>query len=169
MAEIGNIDVIQTELGISAEWRIKNFFSSLKIDHAFYWSPPFSYAGHTWELWICRYGYKLGKSFIELCLKRRSTGPPICQEFSVALKTRNGQKDFERHFTDVFKEKNDFLSPHCISKSELLRRRRELVPSEVLTVVCTLKSPLYAGTASKSYVFDLEIHAMQCIYLSDEY
>lgn len=139
--------------GYDIEWEIPEF-SKLSEDR---YSPTFSFAG---ALWCLRIYFNSPKNYdpgsdIGLYLKRKSSGPPINLDFSLGLKTVDGKKDPEVHRTHIFREADKgFGIPSCISTTKLLiARRSELLPSDVLTVFCTLRYPESIEDESKSYLF----------------
>lgn len=150
MATIGEIDIVWKEFDI--EWKIKNFFSLSRKNAVFYSSPLFSFAGGPWYLQI----YPNGESddetdgYIDLLLCRENSNPPIIRKFSFALKTMDGMKHQEKHLTCIFDESSMINGVYkFISRFELLERRNELVPADILTVVCNLNSSSLTTDTSK--------------------
>lgn len=154
MSEIGKLNAIPKKLSLDIEWEIKNFFSLSEKDGTRYWSPEFSFDGQTWSLRIHPNGASWNYSFghIDLWLCRKSPGIPNRQEFSFAFKTLHGKKVLERHRTGTFKGLDSHGFPRFISRFEVSRRKSELLPSGVLTVVCSIKYSGSVGSSSKSYV-----------------
>lgn len=152
MPKIGKLSIISKEPHLEIKWEIKNFFSLPKL---LFFSPSFSYDDETWycrmdpsgDIWDHRSGW------IYLALVRKSIGPPIRVKFTIALKTVNGEKVLESHYTEWFK-KAGFGHPYLTftSRSKLLERVSELLPSGILTVVYTLKILERSEDTSKSYV-----------------
>lgn len=145
MSTVGEVYTIPKELDLVVEWRIRRFL--LLSSDQLYSSPQFSFNAHTWCLGIC----KKGDSY-ELFHKRSSVGPAISQEFSIALKTRNGQEMYEMHCADDFRTGIYYKLSQTIKKYDFLKIYKELIPSGVLTVVCTMKMPASGRSASKSCI-----------------
>lgn len=138
--------------GYDIEWQIPEF-SNLTEDIS---SPTFSFAGAFWCLRIylnCHKNHYRGRD-LGLFLRRKSSGSPISLDFSLGLKTMEGKKDPEVHRSHIFREaEKGFGIPSCISATELMvARRSELLPSNILTVFCTLRYPESVEDESKSYV-----------------
>ena len=134
MSKIGEM----RETASGFEWEIHQFLSLPKDEGRSYCSPSMLYNGESWCLQIYPNGCYRTFDYVNLCLVRLSTGPPVSIELSLSIKTVDGKKDLERHCTAVF---DDFHYVHAssrfISRSELGRRETELVPSGILTLICT--------------------------------
>lgn len=74
----------------------------------------------------------------------------IRQAFSLSLKTVKGEKENEKYSTKLFDGWDHQEFRRFIPRSELSRRRYELLPDGVLTVVCTMETTTSTGSASKS-------------------
>ena len=121
------------------EWRIENFFDLSEDDR--YFSPSFVFNNTSWSLGIDPNGDRGNHSvgYIDLRLVKNPGDFPISVEFSLALKAANGKRILERHCIENFGESLDrHISHRIITRSELVRRESELVPSGVLTVVFTM-------------------------------
>lgn len=153
MATIGEIKITKKEFDRDIEWNIKNFLSLSEKDGYFAWSSAFSFNGQIWWLVIYPNGasWDTSQGYISLGLCR-AIGPEIRQEFFLTLKALNGKKDYERHCTEMFQDLKAHVIPRFISRSELTRQESELLPSGVLTVICTLKSSKSTKNESKSHV-----------------
>lgn len=150
MEAIGKVNTIPV---YHVEWIIPNFFSLSKEDSRYYDSCPFTFNGETWYLRIYPNGDEDEDSvgYVDIFLKRKSTGPSISVDFSLYLKSVNGKEIEKEQYSCIFGEKNDACGCCCfISRSRLLRKRFELVPFDELTVVCTLKYSSSVKDASKS-------------------
>lgn len=155
METLGEINIVWKELDI--EWKIKNFFS-LSRKKLFYDSPLFSFAGDPWRLQIYPNGDSDDETdgYIDLLLFRENSSPPIIVDFSFALKPvdGNGKKHEEKRLTSVFDENSIIDGVYkFISRFELLERRKELVPSDILTVICNLKSSSWTKDTSRFHMF----------------
>lgn len=153
MTTIGEIKKIKKEFDLDIEWNIKNFLSLSKKDGYFAWSDGFVFNDQTWVLVIYPNGASWDNSqgYISLGLCR-SIGPEIRQEFFLSLKAVNGKNDYERHCTEMFQDLKAHVIPQFISRPELTRQESELLPSDVLTVICTMKSSKSTKNESKFYV-----------------
>lgn len=162
MPDIGEISISPSGVDIDVLWRIDNFFHLSKNDGAVYLSPDFSYGGGKWYLEIYpngrsrndTYGHvdvRLWKKFPGFFRYHFSDSPPISQAFSLSLKTVKGEKVHEKHCTNDFCGMDGYHDCNrFIPRLELSRRRAELVPDGVLTVLCTMRNRTSAGSASKS-------------------
>lgn len=152
----GEISINTNDAGVDVEWRIDNFFSLTETDGEWYSSPYFPFDGETWNLWIYPNGWSGSESqgHIDLDIVTLLSGPPIRLEFSLSLKTVKGEKDHAEHSTKLFEGLDTHTIRKFLSRSELLRRWSELVPSGVLTVVCTMKKSTSAESASKCCMLD---------------
>lgn len=171
MEEIGTISISEIGVNLVVEWKIGKFSTLREHDAAFYHSPKFFFDGCEWFMWISPNGWKaLGSSgYVDLSLHNGS-GPKyslkntlVRQSFSLSLKTAKGKKCKKRHYTkDYYSNRaHDFI--RFISRSELSRRMSDLVPDDVLTVVCTMKRSAFAGSYSKCFLNFLSswIHMFQ--------
>lgn len=143
MTETGELRTNQMEHGVDVAWTIYDFFSLSEKDGVGYWSPLFSFNGYSWFLGMYPNGARstdsLGHIDMYLELNTKFSDPPIRVDFSIAIKTANGQKDHESHFTKDFngRKRHEFL--RFITRSDLSMRVSELISSGSLTVVCTMK------------------------------
>lgn len=140
--------------GEDIEWRIAGFMSLSKKDGTWYYSPTFSFSGETWYLVISPNGWSKHDTFghVDLYLFKNYSHRSIKQAFSLSLKTVKGKKYNEKHDAKEFEK---WASYHgfvrYLPNLELSRRQIELVPNGVLTVVCTMKNTMSAGSSSKSF------------------
>lgn len=159
MVTIGKLNEIQKELDI--EWSISNFDSLSDEADKYYASPSFYFNGSSWYLKIYPNGRNADKSvgYLGLCLIRLSPGPPNSVDFSVGVKTLYGKRDRERLYTCICDSFGSRYVPKCfisqygtpwgISRSQLFERKSELMPFNVLTMLCTLKNPKDIEDSSK--------------------
>ena len=152
MPLIGKVKKIQVK-GHDTEWKIE-IFSNLEKEGICYYSPEFSFANESWFLGIDPNGdsYNDSSGYINLYLYRKSSGSPIKLKFSVSLKTVNGMKFQERHCAETFEQWNHRQFLRFISISELEERKVGLLPSDVLTVVCTMQHSALTENTSKCSV-----------------
>lgn len=161
MPEIGEISTLPSGMDTIVEWRISHFFSLDDKVGASYGSPHFPFGGETWYLRIRPNGSstRVSSGHVDLELWREPftsfwrdfTGPHFRQAFSLSLKTVKGEKACEKHYIENFKggySHHEFN--HFIQRSQLSKRRSELVPNGALTVVCTMKNMTSAGSDSES-------------------
>lgn len=149
MQTIGEISEIP--VGFAVEWRIKEFFS-LSPEVRYFDSPTFSFDGTSWVLRIYPNG-TLGTpdGFIHLFLRRETSGPPISLDFDLGLKNFDGKINPEKHFTRTFVTKQGFGEPQLINRTQLLEEKFELVPSNILSLVCRIRYPTSPDISSKSF------------------
>lgn len=156
MEEVERTGEIQEELNI--EWRIEDFISLLEEHNKFHTSFSFSFAGHSWCMRIYPNGCEEQKSvgYIGLYLRRNSFGPAIKMNFSLGLKTFDGEKDPEKYCVHTFQKIDEGCgSIKLLSKSELLQRKSDLLPADILTVFCSLMHEKSTENESKSLVFKI--------------
>ena len=146
------------------EWKIDNFFHFSENGNVYsYSSPFFSHYGESWYLAIDPNGmcYNDSLGYVNLHLVNESLNSPITVDFTLALKTSNGERYLEKGFTKTFKKgKAQHHAIQFISRSDLEGKKTDLVPSGVLTVVCTFKTSKSDGNASKSDI-DINISALK--------
>lgn len=148
---IGEVKKIPTEYDI--EWSIQNFFSLSKECNNYYYSPPFSFEGTSWYFQIFPNGNKVS-GVVSLYLYRDSANPPIRLEYTFGIKTLNGKKDSVKYISYVFQKAHQgYGEQSFLLRSNLLERKSDLMPADVLTIVCSLKNPKSNGDISKSYVY----------------
>ena len=149
MPLLGKVKKIEVK-GCDIEWKIENF-SNLEKDGICYYSPEFSYADESWFLGIDPNGDNYNDSFgyINLYLYRKSSGSPINLKFSLSIKSVNGMKNHERHCSGTFEQWNHHQFLRFISISELQERKVGLLPSDVLTIVCTIQNSTSTENTSK--------------------
>lgn len=130
MTTIGTVQNLVRKL--SFEWKIDNFFS---LSEKIYVSPSFLIAGESFCLCI----YPNEDNSVEVYLRRKLDGPSINLAWSFGMKTTKGKEDHERKFTCVFKKAEGYGTPEFLKRSELSEKKSELVPSDVLTIVCHIE------------------------------
>lgn len=162
----GTISTDDRGVDLVVDWTIPHFFA-LESEGAGYRSPPFSFADEEWWLRIFPNGWsgRDSSGYLDLFLVKVSPGPSIRQFFSISLKTVKGNKYNEQHGTRNFDDDNSchpFI--RFIPRTELTTRRPELVPVDVLTVVCTMKGLTSAGSDSKSFQDNHKYYIKKSIY-----
>lgn len=71
---------------------------------------------------------------------RMSAGSPVNVNFSLELKTVLGKTNIDRASTSLFDEKyGRWGCDSFISKSDLMGKKSEIMPSDTLTIICTMK------------------------------
>lgn len=156
---VGEVNEISREIAV--EWKIKDFFSLPAEVDTFYEGPVFSFAGASWCLIIRPNGKKEtllydgrvinSEGSFGLYLRRTFSSPPIHLEYSLGLKTSGGKVNPQRHDSYNFEKARGCGFYELISRSELLEKKSDLVPSGVLTVVCRMWYPETADTSSKIF------------------
>lgn len=151
MAFIGKLGEIHTEHYI--EWKIENFFSIPEDDGESYFSSDFNFANESWSLAMAVQEDFIKNTGIEFALHliRSQFSPPISVKCTLGLISANGMKDIQTNQIQTFNEKAYKCGvQRFITKSELLERRQELVPDDVLTVFCIMRYPVSNKDLSKS-------------------
>lgn len=141
MAKIGDLCEIPGELII--EWKVKNFMSLSDEYNTYYDSHTFYFSGTSWELRIYPNGETENKSdgWLGLYIMRKSIGSPVTLRISFALKKSDGNKDHECNIGPVTIDKKIGRGWHkMLLRSVLMERKTELIPSDELTIICTLRN-----------------------------
>ena len=143
------------------EWRILDYLSLPEESGQVYFSPLFSLAGESCWLAILPNGDVENDSirFIGLALVMENSVPEISLEVSFSFKTSDGKEDRRRHEVEEMSadEAKIYTANRCLLRAELLERKSELLPSNVLTVLCTVKNKISTKDESKPYVSRLVI------------
>ena len=152
MATIGKVHDVPREFNF--EWRIDDFFAIPKEAGKGYSSPSFLLAGESWYLKIYPYGKsKKVSDCVAVYLFRELCDPPINLVWSVGLKTSEGKIEQERRFTFVFgKEDVGRGNPFLWKRSMLSEQMSKVVPSGVLTIVCSIES-YSKSTTGKTFIY----------------
>lgn len=140
---IGAVSTRECGGDLVVEWSIADFCTRRTDDGAFYWSPLFYFGREQWQLRIFPNGRSARDSsgHVGLDLVKCSPIPSDGQSFSLSLKIAEGKRHNEVHLTRDFDNKNWLHEIHrFMPRSELLRRKSEILPDGVLTVLCTLRS-----------------------------
>lgn len=131
-----------SEISWKFDWQIENFFS---ITNEIFWSPVFHVSDSSWYIRICnKYPPKINQTkrrrkdqhypnYLSIYLHREDNGTPVDASFRIGIKKVNKaieQVSARKVFGD------SWGWPDLIDRSELLRRRTELVPSGILTITC---------------------------------
>ena len=147
-------ELCETEADVNFEWKIKDFHSLSTETGTHYDSPLFYCSGIAWEIWIYPNSDEIeADGWIGLYLVRSSTGYPETLDFSMCFKSNNGKKDPSLSSTSTFDRKfRGWGSVKFISRSKLLERKSDLMPSGILTVICTIKCKEGYNVKSK-YIF----------------
>lgn len=147
---VGEVKVTTNEL----EWMIPNFVSLSKKSHC---SSLFSFAGAFWNFVIHSYGVS-GKSegYVTISLGRNNPVPPIPLKVSFSFKTLDGKKDGERNDVEHYfiNGGEGYVTFRMILRDDLLNRASELLPSNNLTVLCSVKNLEATENTSKCYIFN---------------
>lgn len=142
MSQIGNLREYPGE--ITFEWEIVDFFSLSNEKDIHYESPRFCFSGASWQIWLYPNGEETrckSNGWIGLYITRKSSGSPVSLNYSLGFKTFDGRKDPFSSGTKVFCEKGSgFGASKFISRSVFMEKKSELTPSDVLTVICILKT-----------------------------
>lgn len=133
-------EVSETQSEVEVQWRIPDFFTlSDKVDDC-YISPTFYFAGTSWYVQIHPNGETTRDSsgHIGIFLVRGDSGPAISVKYHLKVVGSKENKEFS--------STADFTTKGCgwgISKimvrSNLLERKSEFAPGDVVTIRCSLK------------------------------
>lgn len=152
MAPTGKVDITPKEIDI--EWKIQDFLSLPIKEGSYLSSPEFKFAGASW----CLYLYPNGDigddsvGFIDIYLVRQSPGLLINVKMFFSLKSVCGMREQFASYTYVFNQTYaGYGATRYLSRAVLLKRKSELLPSDALTVVFTLKYPRTIEEISKFY------------------
>lgn len=127
------------ELGESKfEWKIADFFSLSATKESSYTSPSFVFANTSLHLWIYPAGNVAAKSgFLSLFLVNESKNP-FHVNMALHIKKVDGTILELTAAMDVY-IKTSMGYNNLYQKSSLKQNKSELVPSNILTIVCILK------------------------------
>lgn len=140
MATFGKVNDRTAEFHF--EWQIDDFFSLPEEDGETCFSPNFSIAGESWCFFINPNGKSAINSvgYVGAYLQRNEDLPYISLVWSFGVKTSEGKKDKEMKFSHVFHEESlGYGFAKFLKRSELFEKKSELVPSDVLTLVCDIE------------------------------
>ena len=132
--EIGLVSVKNCKL----EWKIDNFFSYNEEDLQLN-SPDFLVLNTMWYIQICPNGSTRhnSKGCVSLYMYRKDDKDPQTVEYRLGIKNVNNTVECE--LIDVATISTSGWGYHkFIKRSDLLQRKSELVPSDILTVTCTI-------------------------------
>lgn len=141
MGKIG--DISETKGKITIEWRIKNFSSLQHEIDVWYESPNFYFSGASWSIVLYPNGETQYESngWLGLYLMRWSSGSPVTLDYTLGLRSIDNKNDVLITDTADFHENEDGWGMRkVILKTELMDRKSELLPSDILTVVYSLKN-----------------------------
>lgn len=127
------------------EWKICNFFSYSGKDSK-YRSPNFHLSNSAWYIQINPNGKTAFNSteYVSLFLYRDTDSTtdtsPVTVDFSIGIKTVNNAIVNELKATHTFNVNDDWGWHEFIEKSLLLRTKSEMVPSDILTIICCVET-----------------------------
>lgn len=140
MEKIG--DLSETKGEITIEWRIKDFSSLHHEIGKHYESPKFYFCGASWTIWLYPNGdTEESKDWLSLYVVRKSNGSPVTLDYTLGLKSIDKKNDVLLTDTDDFHGIDyGWGMREVILKTELMNKKSELLPSDILTVICSLKN-----------------------------
>lgn len=153
MTEIGEVYESRAELVI--DWKIKDFSSLSQEINVRYHSPKFYFSGSSWKIRIYPNGQTKIRSrgWIDLYLVKTSNPANIVLEYSFALRTVNGKPYWTKAGMSFFEEANcGWGNDKYILRSDVMKKESELIPSDILTVTCTLMNNEPSPVNGKSYI-----------------
>ena len=127
--------------GMEIEWKIADFFSLPEAVDARYDSPDFYFAGTSWYLTLYPFGKTSNQSVgkVGCYLNKHHLFRSVNLDVQIGLKRKDGTFDEECSYTKTFDENSKgYGCGNITSRSNLLSRRSDLVPSDALTVICRL-------------------------------
>lgn len=153
---IGELRGIKSDMEI--EWIINDFSIFSAVIDTKYMSPSFDFAGASWSLWIFPNGTTKYNSEGKVeCYLVKITGPSITLSYILGLKKADGNLDEKCKQTMTFKEiEGGFGCLKIISTSELLKRKSDLAPNNVFTIICKITGEKVNIDSSKwdhEYIF----------------
>ena len=130
LKEIGDLKKLMVE------WRIADFFSIVEDKNYYrYASPTFSFAKAQWHLRLWP-KWTDAPEFMSVYLLR-NTGDGMTVEYHLGLKKSNG--DVEQLIGGTLETETFISMEGLIRKAELLQRKSEFAPYDILTVTCVIK------------------------------
>lgn len=125
---------------IQIEWKIPYSVAvSPVLKHTIFSSPPFSVTDFRWQVTLFQDWIEGSPEFIEICLTEchHDAKRGYSVECSFGLKKSDGSvEQLVSQILKVGDKDTDFAN--LIKKSELCRRKSELVSGDVLTIVCSV-------------------------------
>lgn len=150
MAKIG--DLCETKGEITVEWTIKDFSSLHQLIDVPYESPKFYFCGASWSIWLYPNGETRNESngWLSLYLMRLSSGSPVTLTYSFCLESYNGYHNVNITEIGDFNEKEAGKGKSkVILNTSFMEKKSQLIPSDILTVVCCLKNNKTNDVTSK--------------------
>lgn len=128
------------------EWKICNFFSYSGKD-TMYRSSNFHLSNSAWYIQINPNGKSTFNSteYVSLFLHRDTDSDttdtsPVTVMFSIGIKTVNNVIMNELKATHTFNVNDDWGWHEFVEKSLLSRAKAEMVPSDILTIICCVET-----------------------------
>lgn len=130
---------------MSVVWRIPDFFSLPDEVNSRYCSTAFQFLGKSWYLGMC----PKEEGWIGVHLYSKTICIPLTVAFSISLNTVDGKKYNEFNFTHFFGKSTGYGSRALVRRSQLIEKKDMLVPSDVLTIFCSVKKHV-PGSVSRT-------------------
>lgn len=153
MTEVGELS--ETSGDIKVEWEIKDFFSLSQETDKYYHSPKFYFSGTSWQIQISPKSevHDASGDWIGLYLTRMANGLPVAVTFSLRFKNVDEKGNPCIRSANTFNGKgNAWGHPKFMSRSMLMERKSQIIPADVLTVICTLKNDESNNVTGKSLI-----------------
>lgn len=150
---VGIISLTPCGEDVIVEWSIESFITLLEEDYTSGCSEDFSFGGGKWYFTYYLNGRNECDSSGHLDIHLVKYSSDRCchkQEFSLSLKTLNGEKYNETHGIKIFRGFDNYKFLRFISTSELSSTQSELLPDGILTFVWVMKNTTPAKSDSKS-------------------
>lgn len=138
--------------GMEVEWIINDFFKFAENSDVKYSSPSFDFGGETWCMWIYPNTLKPKDTVgqVKCFLIKYKSNSSIMVTYKLGLKKRDGNMDEKCSYTSTFKEEETgYGCKSIISKSELLERKSDLAPNNVVTIICKISREEFSIVSSK--------------------
>lgn len=165
---MGTLGKLKTKL-YEMEWTIRNF-DSLSVEEE---SPFFPSKEAAWHMTIAPNGMREHNSvgYVGLYLIRIARNRFSNLQVSFAIKTVDGKKYQETPYETLLcgKDCQIYGVPCFLPRAELFERKSELLPSNVLTILCTMKYSEPNEVPGKFYFFFLlKISNLRPLHTSPE-
>lgn len=169
---IGKLRGIKDDMEI--EWTISDFFGIPEEKDVKYSSPDFYFADATWYLQMYPFGSSKNDSTgsISCYLQRRNLIRPVNLECELGLMKKDGRMEEECKYVRTFDENvTSWGCKRFITRSQLLTRKSDLDPSNVLTFVCRMKrnnpniGPSEYTILKQIYIFFCFVYLEPCLIL----
>lgn len=144
--KLGSIENTYEETQV--EWKITDFWKTTKDEKFTYHNSPFfTFSNFSWFFQF----YPKSKIIHECIAFYLGCGGGLCGEKSVeyTLGLKRGDNDVEHLVAGIMNRPEKFSAVNHVKRSEIIQRKCELLPDDVLTIFCILKHGTIHSTQSK--------------------